>query len=49
MTSRPYPEAIRGAWYMMRQEEPVDKARERDTYELYIYRLDGTFSELIPY
>lgn len=46
MTSRPYPEAIRGAWYMMRQEEPVDKARERDTYELYIYRLDGTFSRI---
>ena len=46
MTSRPYPEAIRGAWYMMRQDDSIDKARERDTYELYIYRLDGTFSRI---
>jgi len=46
MASRPYPEAIRGAWYVLREDEDFEKAREKTTYEIFIYRLDGTFSRI---
>ena len=45
MTERPYPEAIRGCWYLLGAEQLPEQARRAGTYEIYTFHIDGTYAQ----
>lgn len=46
MSQRPYPEAIRGIWYVLREDEDLATVRDTHTGDIYLFRMDGSFSHV---
>lgn len=46
MSERPYPEAIRGAWFLLPVDETLDKARQEHSYDVIIFHIDNSYELL---